>query len=238
MQNQESYENSGRGAEAGNRRAGSILKERDSWWTVLVIDPIAVRLTYWFADNTSITPNIVSAVSLAFTLLSSYLFYRGFLWQGALIYEVSFLFDCIDGKLARLQNRQSAVGYLFDRLFDKFRLFLNTLALGYHARSLLLPFIFVFLYLWQEGEGIRDLYLKKGSSEAEASGTFRERLRRSFARRRLVVFPNLVEADTLVFFVGPLIKRIEIGFILGIAVVTLNILKLIFYSLERRGKSG
>jgi len=35
-----------------------------------------------------------------------------------------------------------------------------------------------------------------------------------------------------------LIKRIEIGFILGIAVVTLNILKLIFYSLERRGKSG
>jgi len=202
------------------------LKERDSWWTVLVIDPIAIRFTYLFANYTSISPNLVSFFSLLASLVSSYLFFRGYLVYGAFVYELAFLLDCVDGKLASLTDRQSSLGSLFDRLFDRLRLFFNSAALGFVMGSFFLPFIFVFVYLWQESEGfVYRLKVKEEGLKGKPMRSFRDRAKKFFAKHRLVSFPDLVEEDTLVFFVGPLLKKPEFGFAAGIAVAIINITK-------------
>ncbi|GLU47626.1 CDP-alcohol phosphatidyltransferase family protein [Nocardiopsis ansamitocini] len=107
-------------------------KERDSWWTVWAIDPIALRLVRLIANRTSITPNQLTVVVLLLGLGAAACFAVGFwpfLIAGAVLYYVSFLVDCMDGKLARLTDRESLFGSWMDYIFDRFRVLMCAVAL-------------------------------------------------------------------------------------------------------------
>lgn len=218
-----------------------IVKERDSWWTVLVIDPFATRATLFLANNTRVSPNVITAVSLLLSVLSSFLFFKGLLWQGALIYELSFLFDCIDGKLAQLTGRSSLKGIWLDMFADKIRLILNTLALALYSGKAMLALLFVSLYLWQQIEGL--FYLSTGAVGEKRCEDVMEgkrlicKIREYFRRRRLILLPDLVEQDTFAFFIGPLLKDISLGFLVAIL---LNLLKrtVNFYKFFIAGNAG
>ena len=218
-----------------------IVKERDSWWTVLVIDPFATRATLFLANNTRVSPNVITAVSLLLSVLSSFLFFKGLLWQGALIYELSFLFDCIDGKLAQLTGRSSLKGIWLDMFADKVRLILNTLALALYSGKAMLALLFVSLYLWQQIEGL--FYLSTGSVGEKRYEDVMEgkrlicKIREYFRRKRLILLPDLVEQDTFAFFIGPLLKDINLGFLVAIL---LNLLKrtVNFYKFFIAGNAG
>ncbi|PDP85252.1 phosphatidylglycerophosphate synthase [Glycomyces fuscus] len=108
------------------------LKERDSWWTVYLVDPIAVRLVRLVANRTSITPNQLTVVALFLGLGAAVCFslgYRHFLALGALLYLLSFLMDCTDGKLARLTGSESLFGSWMDYVSDRFRVLVCVVAL-------------------------------------------------------------------------------------------------------------
>ncbi|WP_046469956.1 CDP-alcohol phosphatidyltransferase family protein [Allosalinactinospora lopnorensis] len=107
-------------------------RDRDSWWTVWMVDPLAVRLVRLVANRTSVTPNQLTVAVLFFGLGAAACFALG-LWQfliaGAVLYYLCFLLDCMDGKLARLTDRESLFGSWMDYLFDRFRVLVCAIAL-------------------------------------------------------------------------------------------------------------
>jgi phosphatidylglycerophosphate synthase len=109
-------------------------KRKDAWWTVWLVDPVAARMAVPIANHTRITPNQISFVSFLVGILSAASFAQGehrWLIVGALLYHVSFVLDCIDGKIARLKGTGSAFGMWLDFSFDRYKFWLCAAALAY-----------------------------------------------------------------------------------------------------------
>lgn len=115
-------------------------KSRDAWWTVLLVDPFAVRLVRLVAPYRWITPNLLSGLAFVFGIAAAYCFAmqdRWWLVAGALLFHLSFVVDCMDGKIARLNGTGSMFGQWFDFIFDRLRVVLCAIALmgGQYART-------------------------------------------------------------------------------------------------------
>lgn len=115
-------------------------KKRDAWWTVLLVDPVATRVLIRIARFGFITPNGVTWGALFVGLGSAGFFLRGdtqSLIIGAALYHVSFILDCIDGKLARLKGNGTVFGGWLDYVFDRIRVLFCALALmgGQYLRT-------------------------------------------------------------------------------------------------------
>lgn len=107
-------------------------KKRDAWWTVLLVDPIATRLVCVLARWNFVTPNRVTWAALFVGLGSAYYFFQGdwvSLCIGAGLYHISFILDCIDGKLARLKGNGTIFGGWLDYVFDRIRVLICALTL-------------------------------------------------------------------------------------------------------------
>lgn len=212
------------------------LKARDAWWTVLVIDPIVVRILPLLANRTKITPNQVTAISFLCGMLAVGFFLAHTpkaLLAGAIFAELWFFFDCIDGKLARLLNASSKFGTVLDDVINgKVITILTAFALGYGSWIsthdpwyLLLPFWYIafnFLYqivaFWHREFGLVP------SNERSAAESQHERLQVNGCKlfqiikkivHRLNRYPSEIEALTIVTFIGPLTNQVKIAFILG-----------------------
>ncbi|MEU2800656.1 MULTISPECIES: CDP-alcohol phosphatidyltransferase family protein [unclassified Streptomyces] len=115
-------------------------KKRDAWWTVVLVDPVATRMLIVMARFKFITPNGVTWAALFLGLGSAGFFLRGdtaSLFIGAALYHLSFILDCIDGKLARLKGNGTVFGGWLDYVFDRIRVLFCALALmgGQYLRS-------------------------------------------------------------------------------------------------------
>jgi phosphatidylglycerophosphate synthase len=99
-------------------------KSRDAWWTVLLVDPLASRLVRFVAPYRRITPNLLTSFATVLGLAAAVCFAladRGWLVAGALLFHASFVVDCMDGKIARLNGTGSMFGAWFDFMFDRLR---------------------------------------------------------------------------------------------------------------------
>ncbi|MET7938091.1 CDP-alcohol phosphatidyltransferase family protein [Streptomyces sp. NPDC005322] len=115
-------------------------KKRDAWWTVMLVDPVATPLVRWTAKYTRLTPNQLTWGAFLVGLGSAACFAQGdwtWLLLGAVLYHVSFIFDCMDGKLARLTGTGSVFGAWLDFVFDRIRVLVCAVALmgGQYART-------------------------------------------------------------------------------------------------------
>lgn len=115
-------------------------KQRDAWWTVLLVDPLATPLVRWTAIWTRATPNQITWLALLLGLGAAACFAQGdwgWLLAGAALFHVSFVLDCMDGKLARLTGTGSLFGAWLDYVFDRIRVLVCAIALmgGQYARS-------------------------------------------------------------------------------------------------------
>lgn len=95
-----------------------LLKPVDAWWTVIVIDPIAVRLVALVRERVAVTPMLLTSAAHVLGLVSAVAFARGYLVVAAVLFEIRFVLDCADGKLARLRGSSSAAGAFFDYVGD------------------------------------------------------------------------------------------------------------------------
>jgi phosphatidylglycerophosphate synthase len=115
-------------------------KSRDAWWTVLLVDPLASRLVRLVAPYRWISPNVLTSFATVLGLASAACFAfqdRGWLIAGALLFHFSFVVDCMDGKIARLNGNGSMFGAWFDFMFDRLRVIVCAAALfgGQYART-------------------------------------------------------------------------------------------------------
>ncbi|MEU8261246.1 CDP-alcohol phosphatidyltransferase family protein [Micromonospora sp. NPDC048999] len=107
-------------------------KERDSWWTVFLVDPLASRLVWLVARYRWVTPNRLTLLALLLGLVAAGAFAAatpGWLIVGAVIFHLSFVVDCMDGKVARLNGTGSLFGAWLDYILDRVRVLICTIAL-------------------------------------------------------------------------------------------------------------
>ncbi|MGW0802027.1 CDP-alcohol phosphatidyltransferase family protein [Nonomuraea sp. NPDC002799] len=110
-------------------------KRRDSWWTVYFVDPVACRVALPVANHTRLTPNGLTVFSLVLGMMSAAFFAVNMLIAGACVFYLSFMIDCVDGKIARLKGTGTPFGLWLDYVGDRIRVVLcaGGLALGQYA---------------------------------------------------------------------------------------------------------
>ncbi|MBV9098252.1 MAG: CDP-alcohol phosphatidyltransferase family protein [Frankiaceae bacterium] len=189
------------------------VKPIDCWWTVAVIDPVAVRVLPAIVGRRSITPNGITAVAFVVGGVSVGLFAAGHLVAGAVCYELRFFLDCLDGKLARVRRQSSPFGAAFDRLADSITVPAAYAAIGWtlaerHAWSHTWVFA---VALMAAMVMVCELSLdtaKATVGHAPASSTPDQPAAGVVAwmrRHRLTLRPWTVEAETVGLFLGPLL---------------------------------
>jgi phosphatidylglycerophosphate synthase len=125
-------------------------KDRDAWWTVWLVDPLASRLVRLVAPWRAVTPNRLTVGAFLLGIAAAACFWQqswGWLAAGAALFHLSFVLDCMDGKIARLNGTGSVFGAWLDYVFDRLRVLVCTVALmgGEYART------GDFTYVWLGG---------------------------------------------------------------------------------------
>ncbi|MEU7741555.1 CDP-alcohol phosphatidyltransferase family protein [Nonomuraea sp. NPDC049158] len=106
-------------------------KRRDSWWTVYFVDPVACRAALLVANHTRLTPNQLTVVSLVLGMVSAVCLAMDLLAAGAAMFYLSFMVDCLDGKIARLKGTGTPFGLWLDYVGDRIRVVCCATGLAY-----------------------------------------------------------------------------------------------------------
>ncbi len=129
------------------------LKPADSLFNLFFARPVAAPFVMFFA-RTRVTPNQITFVSFGIMLAAAVLIALVPGWLGLLLgvaaVELSYIFDCVDGQLARVTGRTSPVGGELDFLMDELKAFALVGALGLR-------------WYWHDGGGVSALYLAGGT---------------------------------------------------------------------------
>jgi phosphatidylglycerophosphate synthase len=211
-------------------------KDRDAWWTVLLVDPLAARLVRLVAPYRWITPNLLTGLAMLLGVASAACFLaqdRRWLIAGAVLFHLSFVVDCMDGKIARLNGTGSMFGAWFDFMFDRIRVFLCAIALfgGQYAATgqvaflwtlVVVTFLDLFRYVNSQQmaktrQSMRDLLQQARGPVPDAPVPSeplrpqgpRARFRAALLQRRIRthLFSG-IEFEMTVFIIGPLTGRV------------------------------
>jgi hypothetical protein len=112
----------------------SAVKSNDGFFTTFFVSPYSKYIARWAARR-GLTPNQVTTVSMLLGVLAAAAFATGERWglvAGAVLLQVSFTTDCVDGQLARYTRQFSTLGAWLDSVFDRAKEYLAFagLALG------------------------------------------------------------------------------------------------------------
>ncbi|WSC95637.1 CDP-alcohol phosphatidyltransferase family protein [Streptomyces sp. NBC_01754] len=181
----------------------------------MLVDPVATRMLIGMAKFKFITPNRVTWAALFVGLGSAYFFLQGdpvSLAIGAGLYHLSFIFDCIDGKLARLKGNGTVFGGWLDYVFDRIRVLFCALALmgGQYLRThseyyLLAALAVVFLDMLRYVDALQ-IYKMRMSMRMKIEKVTLERKAAEEAQEEAVA-PAGVEHEPKVVFIEDLLRE-------------------------------
>jgi len=196
-------------------------KPRDYWWTVLAVDPIAVPLAQRLADRRAMTADQATMVSVLLAAPIGLAYASGSrlgLIAGAVLFYLAFLFDCVDGKVARALGTASSRGVMLDELADAVRRVSASLGLA--------------VYLWRFGTGgsfwLAIAYVVIAFFFADISGETRGdpqtslggKWSQALARRRLHPTPGTPDIGAIAFIFGPVTGFVVPSLAVGVAMLT------------------
>ena len=96
----------------------SFTNPMEPIWVRAVLEPVAIPLTRLLVRTPWLTPNRLTAIAGLFGVASAAAFLHGSLLLGAVLFELRFLVDCLDGMVARARRLTSARGAAFDLATD------------------------------------------------------------------------------------------------------------------------
>ncbi len=157
-----------------------------------------------------ISPDLLTGLALVLGVAAAVSTFLGHPRLGALLFEVRFLVDCLDGKVARIRGAGSEFGAFFDRTADLVGVCLGYCALGYLAAATVPEFQQLALLpaLLCVFAAAAELLLSSAKSRIGGPGTSRMQASawgRWCSSRRLATRPWTVEAETIALFGVPLL---------------------------------
>lgn len=180
------------------------LKPRDSWWTVLFVDAVTIRLLPAVLRLPRITPMGITLVGLLIGVATAVAFGMGWLIAGGLLFQLRYLVDCLDGKLARVRGLTSEWGRFADLAVDVATVGTAYAALGLWAWRTEVPASWIALALLAAYTTAAwlHLYRRLALGEEERTDKPRTTTTRVWALSRFRPYPASVEVETalLVFF--------------------------------------
>lgn len=99
----------------------AAVKDSDGFFTTFFVSPYSKFVARWFARK-GWTPHAVTVLSMAMGIGTAVLFATGTRWgliSGAVMLQLAFMLDCVDGQLARYTRRFSRFGGWLDSVFDR-----------------------------------------------------------------------------------------------------------------------
>ena len=102
-------------------RLRSAVKAQDGFFTTFFVSPYSKYIARWAARR-GMTPNQVTSVSMLIGILAAAAFATGSrpgLVAGAVLLQLAFTTDCVDGQLARYTQQFSSLGAWLDSVFDR-----------------------------------------------------------------------------------------------------------------------
>lgn len=204
------------------------LPKKRSLWTYFILEPLYKPVISFFVEA-GWHPNTVSFISLAFVVASVASFALGenypSLFLGAIFFELAYFFDCVDGPLARATGRLTRLGLGLEVAGDSLRNYGALFALTYRyvlsGQYWIFVFatIFVTFYNGAMWVGYKRLIEKRDHKPErhEESPGFLGKVVQAFFDDSIPFWPLpiLIELETLVFFVFPLLNLGDLGVVVG-----------------------
>lgn len=230
--------------------------QRKSWWAMLFVLPFARRLSLFIINRTSLTPNAITLGAFVFIPLAALGYasggYYGLLC-GAAFFELNYLFDCVDGTVARVKKLGTPLGAYLDPALDRWRIVIVTLALAYGQHQATGDLRVVYLLLLYLGLNNLILFTRSAQENAlskiERGSTMGVDLARSTMNsgllawwfrktedRNIMPYYHDIELDALVFVVGPLLNQVLPCLVVAnlLALLLIVVLNLMFLLALRR----
>jgi phosphatidylglycerophosphate synthase len=146
----------------------------DEWWSSFVTSPLAIALNYWLVDIKWLTPNRITLISFITAVTATIFILLGDYKScviAALLINLSHVFDCMDGQMARYRKTTSIAGSYYDKLTDEIQVAMWFGAIGYAAYSqtqqvlpLVLAFVGVVAYAFRSYVKYVSVYTKMGNN--------------------------------------------------------------------------
>ena len=105
-------------------------ESNESLTELKIFYPLSDKLIPFF-HKLNFTPNMITILSLIFSLLSIYFLFEDKKIFFVLFYLIGFLFDCMDGRMARKYNQGSIYGMMLDMVCDISKVILLILVIIY-----------------------------------------------------------------------------------------------------------
>lgn len=107
-------------------RLDAAVKSDDSFFPTFFVSPYSRYVARWAARR-GLTPNQITVLSMVIGVASAAAFATGNragLVAGAVLLQLSFIADCVDGQVARYTQRFSPLGAWLDATFDRLKEYL------------------------------------------------------------------------------------------------------------------
>jgi phosphatidylglycerophosphate synthase len=184
------------------------FKER-SWWAIIASLFPAKYITYYIANHTNITPNQITLISFIFAIFSGISFFFGFFIMGAFLYQVSYIFDIVDGSLARVQKKSSQYGAFLDVFTDWIKAPILIVILLYVQNQLIFLTIILLLLSWVccANKYNDMLFYTKRKSLSEDDKIQKSKIGKYFQRmesKNIAPLAGNVEFEALILFFYPI----------------------------------
>jgi len=184
------------------------FKEK-SWWAMLVSLLPSKYITYVIANYTELTPNQVTLISFLFAVFAGVSFYYQAFVLGAILYQISYIFDIVDGSLARVKRVSTKTGAFFDVFTDWIKALLLIAVLLYRTNEFVILVILFILLIWNcNANKYNDmLYYTTRKSFSKTDEIIESKIGKYFnymRKKNVIALPGIVEFEALVLFLYPI----------------------------------
>jgi hypothetical protein len=205
-----------------------------SLYSKYILNPTGRVLSIPIINYTNIKPYQITIVSLLLSLFSAILFLNESYIIGALIFQLSVVFDVVDGYVARIKKSGSVFGIILDYYIDQIRVFINVLALAvvyYYKGNLIVPILLgIFLYVNIVEQVFNKMlwsienFWKNRRPEMNEIDHLILKAKDTLEKRGLkLLLIHYHERVLLVLFLGPVLNEMELFTLLSIIIGFLSI---------------
>ncbi len=206
--------------------------KQKSWWAMIVDLLPAKYITFYLANRSKVSPNQITLLSFIFAVFAGVSFFYNSYISGAVLYQISYILDIVDGSLARVKNLSSKLGAFFDVFTDwlKGPLLIIVLFLKFnYINELIIILYLLFLTALANKYNDRIFYTEKksiiNSSNMEQESVIYKYFN-FMQRKNINPLPGMVEFEALLLFFLPIFQEkifVYLSIVLLVFLFTLKI---------------